>query len=90
MLKTIDTLLHDNWTGDPQKIPCTIECDNNSILIRPQGYGDASSKDGCGWPIVVEYYQKEIRVLVWGNINNGDPTHIISLTGAEESKRAAE
>lgn len=89
-MPTVVAEIHDGWAGDPQRIPCVIEYGDNSILIRPEGYGDANSQDGFGWPVVLEYYQKEVRVLVWADINNGDPTHVISLTGAKESSRSVE
>lgn len=88
--KTVKTLIWDGWNGDPDPIPCVIEYGDNSILIRPEGFGDCSSKNGHGWPIVIEYYEKDVRVLVWGDINQSDPTHIISLAGAKESLRPPE
>jgi len=84
---TISTELRNTWTDDPITVPCTIEYGENSIAIRPAGYGDAGSQDGYGCPVVIEYYDHDVRVLVWADINNQDPTHVISLAGALESKR---
>jgi len=90
MSTTIKTLLRDGWNGDPDTVPCVIEHGDNSILIRPDGYGDCGSAEGHGWPIVIEYYEKDVRVLVWADINQEDPTHVISLAKAEESNRITE
>lgn len=90
MADIIKTFLRDGWNGDQQTVPCVIEHGDNSILIRPAGCGDCGSRDGYGWPIVIEYYEKDIRVLVWADINQEDPTHIISLAGAKESARQPE
>jgi hypothetical protein len=87
MATQITTLLRDGWNGDPDPVPCVIEHGDNSILVRPKGYGDCGSADGHGWPVVIEYYEKDVRVLVWADINKEDPTHVISLMRALESKR---
>lgn len=87
MTKTVKTFLRDGWNGDPKTIPCDIEHGDNAILIRPDGCGDAGSEAGYGWPVVIEYYEKDVRVLVWADINQQDPTHVISLAGAKESAR---
>ena len=55
--------------------------------IKAEGYGDYTSADGLGMPIVLEHYEGELRLLVWSDINQEEPTHIISLEGAREDKR---
>lgn len=79
--------LQDLDTGDKTTVPCTIDMDNGAIWIRPHGYGEASSEDGYGFPIKIEYYDKSVRVVVWGDINSCDPTVNVKLDGALESKR---
>jgi len=79
--------LKDTWSNDSTKIPCDLEFDSGTIWIRPEGYGDCSSQNGYGWPIKIEYYSGSIRVCVWSDINNDDPTHVIFLDGAKESLR---
>jgi hypothetical protein len=90
MADTIKTFIRDGWNGDPTRIPCTIKHGENAIFIRPEGCGDAGSANGHGWPLMIEYYDKDIRVIVWADINKEDPTHVISLAGAQESNRPAE
>ena len=59
--------------------------------VRPYGTGDYGSADGYGWPVVVEFDPEDLvqppRVLIWADINQEDPTHIISLAQAMESTR---
>jgi hypothetical protein len=79
--------LQDFHTGDKTLIPCTIELKNGSIYIRPEGYGDCGTEDGFGCPVIIEYYEGSIRVVVWGDINSEDPTVNVKLDNAHESKR---
>lgn len=60
---------------------------SNDLEIRPLGYGDCTSKDNCGCPIVLEIWEGQLRLVVWADINSEDPTHIIDLENARESKR---
>ena len=52
------------------------------IAIQPEGY---SSKDG-GEPILIINNSGEIRVLVWGDINNHAFTSL-SLVGAHNDRK---
>ena len=60
---------------------------DNLIMIGADGYGENTSEDGDGSPIVIEYHEGQFRVLVWSNINEEEPTHVISLEDARESNR---
>ena len=60
---------------------------DNMLLIGVDGYGEMTAYDGHGFPILVEFHQGELQVMVWGDINNEDPTHVISLEGAREDAR---
>lgn len=57
------------------------------ILLMFDGYGDKCSQDGKGVPVLIEYYQAEVRVLIWNDINQEDMTHAIGLEGAREDMR---
>jgi hypothetical protein len=62
--------------------------DSGEVLaIAPCGYGDHYSEDGTGSPILLEFVNGVPRLLVWADINEGDPTHVIDLGGASESLR---
>ena len=56
------------------------------IIISAKGYGDFSSENGCGSPILIEQANGKLRIVAWKDINSEDPT-IIELDGALESKR---
>jgi len=60
---------------------------HEGILIRPEGYGDKFSSDIDGWPVMIELYEGEIRVLIWGDIRQDDTTEIISLEDARIDQR---
>lgn len=65
--------------------------------IQPvRQYDDALavSIPGCGLLeaeggeiVHIEVYDGVPRVLIWGDINDPDPTHVIDLSGALESNR---
>jgi hypothetical protein len=57
------------------------------LVIGAEGYGEMTAQDGHGFPIVIEYHERQFRILVWGDINQEDPTHVISLEGAREDAR---
>lgn len=54
--------------------------------IRPTGYSVYDSQDGYGYPIILEVYDGEVRLIVWADINSENPTHTISLEGARTDK----
>ena len=81
--------LTDALDADPDRleVECRITADPSGIYIRPAGYGDFCSADGEGCPVMLEYYNGEMRVAVWPNINEEDRVDIISLEGAKEDVR---
>lgn len=68
---------------------CVAEYGTGCVQLGFDGYGDAGSAEGHGRPVTVEYYGNQVRVLVWADINQEDPTHIIPLDEAKEEKRRA-
>ena len=70
------------------KLSVSIKVVNNRmILLSAEGFGDCSSKDGHGCPVAIEYYRGRLRVIIWSDINEEDPTHVIDLEGARECNR---
>jgi hypothetical protein len=65
----------------------TVSATGAGLGIVPEGYGDLCSPDGKGVPILIDYYDGRLRVVVWSDINQEDPTHTIDLEGARESAR---
>jgi hypothetical protein len=81
-------MMWDNGTGrERQEVEVEIEATKDGILIKPKGYGDHCTDDGYGCPVLVELCNGHPRVVVWSDINQEDPTNIISLDGAAESLR---
>lgn len=60
------------------------------LVIGAEGYGEMTANPGEGHPILVEYHEGKLRVLIWADINQEDPTDIIDLSGALESNREDE
>lgn len=79
--------LQDKDSKEKCEIPVQLLFENGCLYLRPKGTGDLNSPDGEGFPIMLEYYDKSIRLVVWSDINQEDPTHIIPLENALESNR---
>lgn len=86
-MTTLTTTLKDHINGKPIKV--TIDINNHQILISPEGYGEMTAKDGCGSPIMIES-RNGIKVLIWSDINQEEPTSAISMVNALESNRKTE
>lgn len=82
--------LFDKSEKSNREVDVKIECENGMIFISPKGYGDATSEDGYGSPILLEVWNGELRIVAWADINEQDATHIISLEKARENLRKEE
>jgi len=71
----------------PKKIRVKIKDEHDTISIAPEGYGDGCSMDDYGTPVILEVWEDELKTIVWSNIHHEDPTHIISMEDALETKR---
>ena len=67
-------------------IKINILCENGKIWIQPEGYGDKTSADGHGYPVSLEIWRGELRVVIFDDIKSED-AQIISLEKAKESNR---
>lgn len=66
----------DSWTAsDSKKIPVSVWSNGGSLYLHPM----LESKMVHEAPICLEYYQGSIRLLVYADENQEDPTHIIPL-----------
>ena len=63
---------------------CQIALGKDGLTIHPEGTG---IYEGDFAPILLEFYERKVRLVVWGDINNEDPTHAIDLSSALESNR---
>lgn len=61
-----------------------VQVTERGILIGAEGYGEKLASTGYGTPILIEFCERELRVVIWGDINQEDPTHVISLENARE------
>lgn len=77
----------DIYNKESKEIPVKVEIENGKIFICPEGYGDYSSQDGHGSPLMIEIWDGELRVVAWADINEEDPTAVIGLEGAREELR---
>ena len=78
------------WEQPSEELEVTITSTPQGIVIRPKGYGDATSEDGKGAPILIELFEGHPRVTIWDDINNEDSSHTISLANALEMDRVDE
>ena len=70
------------------KVSASAEQDDLAMVIEAKGYGNAGVEDGHGSPVILEVYNGSLRLVVWADINQEDPTHIIDLEGAREDSRS--
>jgi len=90
MGKRYTTELHDHCGTTPeQSIKATAILGRLCILVGAEGFGTMNT-EGDEPMVMVEYWEGELRVLVWSDINQEDPTHIISLEGAKHEARKEE
>lgn len=73
--------------GAAGELPVKVAVTPLGITIMPNGYGDYCSADGHGAPIFIERFEGRLRVIMWGDINQEDPTHCIYLDDAREDRR---
>lgn len=82
--------LQDGAEGhDGNRIVIEVELEKNGygLAIKPSGFGDHCSEDGYGYPVLIELFEGKLRVIVWDDINEEEPSHVIDLAGAKESNR---
>lgn len=68
-----------------------VVADNNGMLyVAPKGYGDKTSADGEGAPIVLSLFNNRLALFVWDDINQEEVSHEIDLENAQENMRKPE
>jgi len=82
------TILLQEQSSDkpPRTITVKLLSEAGKLWIAPEGYGDKTSQDGCGYPIGLEIWEGRLRLIVFDNINCEDP-QIIDLEKAQENCR---
>ena len=81
------TLTLEDLDNPTKSIEVKIVHRPRGIEIQFEGYGDNGSTPGNGSPILIEYCYGSPRVIIFGNINQEEPTHIIDLDEAAEANR---
>ena len=66
------------------KIRIGIEQHSLGLFIHPEGTG---TYDGAYAPILLEQHEGTLMLVVWADINQQEPTHLIDLSTAMESNR---
>lgn len=84
-MTTLNTKIRDAATG--KELPITIDVSEQGIFIGAKGYGEKTTYSHLARPIMIECDHGELRVIVWSNINEEDPTSVINMMGARESNR---
>ena len=67
------------------KVSVSVENDGLALVVHPEGYGVYDTDEAA--PILLERHQGKLRLIVWADINEEDPTHIIDLEGAKNTQR---
>ena len=80
---------HSEEKAPPVRGRVEVQKHGQNLILRFEGFGDHNSEDGYGAPVLVENWEGKLRVVVWADINQEDPTHVIDLTGARERNRRA-
>lgn len=86
--QAIVATLWDQCRSDPGKVDVRVEVSRRYITVTTEGYGDCGNPYPQGVPILIELCGGCLRVVLWSDIANESPTHIIPLEGAKEDKRA--
>ncbi len=72
-------------------LECRIKTNYLGIAISFEGHGDHVSLDEqSSSPVFIEFYEGQIQVRVYSDINSEEPTHNICLSNAREGARAEE
>jgi hypothetical protein len=70
--------------GEAKLVSIRCESGNDGVTVQHEG---TACQCGDFPPIFIEWYDGKPRVLIWADINDEEPTHIIDMSGALESNR---
>jgi len=62
-----------------------VAVSTSGITVKITGYGDKTSQPGFGTPVYIEFYDGQLMLRIWDDINREDPKSI-SLEGAREEE----
>jgi hypothetical protein len=81
----INAQILNQETGEYHDV--TFKVDGDAITIHIEGYGDYYSTDEASEPIMIDISGGKLNVILWGDVNGQDPTHVIDMEGARKEKR---
>lgn len=90
------TVIEEQSTDKTKGLEAHVVADNGFLSVEIEGCNNCGIDDsaplGTGVRCVAsfEIWQGELRLLVWADINQEDPTHVISLEGAKITARTCE
>ena len=75
----------------PKRLPVRVqvECDRLALILSPKGFGTFGADGRCG-PVLMELHRGKLRLIVWADIRQEEPTHVIDLSGAKLSRQYTE
>jgi hypothetical protein len=79
--------VEDAVAGHSRTTPISVDIGILGLGVHFPGYGDFSSMDDNGEPVLIEYRDGVPYVVVWADINSQEPTHVISLANAALKNR---
>ena len=85
MRQSLTTTLKDADPEHSETVRVRVAANDSAISIFPEGYGDFGSAPGHGCPVFLEFYRGRLRLIVFADINEQEPT-IIDLESAREDR----
>jgi hypothetical protein len=82
--------LRDEHSDRTVQVEVLLESDGLGLSVCPSGYGCFGCQDGTAGPIYLEVHEGRLRLLIWADINQEDPPHVIDLEKAREDCRRPE
>jgi len=86
-ISELNTTLSDADSEHSSSLRIRVVANGSVLSIFPEGYGDFASAEGHGCPVFLELYQGRLRLVVFAEIEQEDPTHLVDLERARESRR---
>ena len=83
----------ESWEGtsEPLSKPIGLSIGKDGrygVTISLEGHGLNTMETGQEQVIYIEQKDGEVRVLIWADINEEEPTHVIDLSKARETNRS--
>jgi hypothetical protein len=64
-----------------------VEVTKEAILLKFDGYTNCNSPGDGGEIIMIEIWEGRLKISVWSDVNQEDPTHDIDLEAARTELR---